>query len=240
MVDIRQYHESDRVKVTHLTGRRPHLVVSFTGIGKPETQAQKEEFVTLGHRGGRNHVLFVADTARGWYNDPATHDEIIRTVHAYQKANRIERTSVFGNSMGGYGALIFAASLGAQSCLALSAQYSADPRQVPEETRWSDYRNRITEFTRPPLADCLSPDCTYFVLHGAAGKERPHWSRFPRRGNLHHYVVPDVGHAVGRKLKAHKLLEPVARCALVSRSAAFRRALAPLDARPVHAAGVGA
>ncbi|GAB4285168.1 MAG: hypothetical protein Kow0058_04380 [Roseovarius sp.] len=222
----RPWHESARLRATYLPGRGRRLVVSFAGIGKPDAHRQSEEFVASSHQDGRNHVLFVADTLRSWYNDPGIREEIVALVDAYRRRHAIEDTVTFGNSMGGYGAVLLAGALGARVCLALSAQYSADPAVVPEEQRWREYRDRIARFTCPPLEAALSPECLYFVLHGGGRVERPHWSRFPSRPNLHHYLVGHAGHGVGRRLKAAGLMTLIAHHAINARPVAFRRALA--------------
>lgn len=220
------YHKSDRVKATSLAGHEPRLVVSFTGVGKPDARDQAEEFVKSSRQNGRNHVLFVSDTLRSWYNDPGIFEEILDVVGRYRQEHGITETVTFGNSMGGYGAVIFAGALRAKSCLAISAQYSADPAVVPEEQRWTVYRDRIDTFTRPPLENTLEPDCAYFVLHGGGKVERPHWSRFPVCPNMHHYIIGKVGHGVGKRLKAAGLINRVTECAIGVRPVAMRRALA--------------
>lgn len=226
MAPLAVLHQSERVKATSLAGREPRLVVSFSGVGKPEARHQTEEFVKSSYQCGRNHVLFVSDTLRSWYNDPGIFEEILDVVDRYRRQHGITETVTFGNSMGGYGALIFAGALGARSCLSISAQYSVDPGMVPEEMRWKVYRARIGQFTRPPLQTTLKPDCTYFVLHGGGRVERPHWSRFPVAPNLHHYIIGKVGHGVGKRLKTAGLIDRVTDCAIGVRPVALRRALA--------------
>ncbi|MEO0750693.1 MAG: hypothetical protein AAFY25_02735 [Pseudomonadota bacterium] len=219
------FYASDRVRATSLIGSEPRLVVSFTGVGKPDTREQAEEFVSTSHMRGRNHVLFVADTLRSWYNAPGIHEEILDLVESYKRTHKIKEVVTFGNSMGGYGAIIFAGALGAKSCLSFSAQFSADPQVVPEEERWMDYRGKITHFTRPPMDSTLSDDCLYFVVHGGGDREKPHWSRFPRADNFNHYLADQVGHALGKKMKAAGKIEAIAHCAILARPVAFRRAL---------------
>ncbi len=228
--EIRPLLTADSLRITGLPGRGNTLVVSFTGIGKPDRTEQEEEFVRQGWQGGENHVLFVSDTARSWFNAADVAARIVEFVEEYKTGKGIARVATFGNSMGGYGAIQFAGRLGARTCLALSAQYSADPAVVPEETRWRNWRDRITEFTMPPLEDALSPDTTYFVLHGAAEKERPHVDRFPRRAGFHHYLLPDVGHAVGRRLKETYTLGKAVRLALECRPRRFRKLMYSLGA----------
>ncbi len=219
-------YRSERLRISGLAGRKPRLVVSFAGIGKPEERHQAEGFIGSASQGGRNHVLFVADTLRSWYNDPGIRDEIVAAVAAYRHEHGIEETATIGNSMGGYGAMLLAGALGATTCLAISAQYSADPAVVPEEVRWREYRERIARFTCPPLEEALSPDCTYYVLHGGGRVERPHWSRFPHRPFIHHYLVDRAGHGIGRRIKSAYAMMPLVRHAIGGRPVAFRRVLA--------------
>lgn len=227
------FYASHRVKATSLTGVEPRLVVSFTGIGKPETQQQDEEFVGYGSQGGRNHVLFVADTLRSWYNDPGIFDEIVDVVDRYRTAHQITETITFGNSMGGHGAVLFAKALGARCCFSISGQYAADPAVVPEETRWMNYREKISAFTTPPLEQVMTTECLYFILHGGGELERPHWSRFPKGPSVRHYLVAKAGHAVGRRLKTGNLMQVATRFAIAGRPRAFREALQePLDLHP--------
>jgi len=219
------FHASERVKATFLTGREPRLIVSFTGIGKLDTREQDEEFVGYGSQGGRNHVLFIADTLRSWYNDPGIFNEIVSVVDRYRAEHGITETITFGNSMGGNGAVLFAGALGATRCLSISGQYSADPAVVPEETRWRDYRDNIAAFTCPPLADTIDTNCMYFILHGGSDLERPHWSRFPKGDNIHHFLVGKAGHGVGRRLKSQGLMKMATHFAIAGRPRAFRLAL---------------
>lgn len=199
--------------------------MSFTGIGKPDTREQDEEFISFSSQEGQNHVLFVADTLRSWYNDPGLFEEIVDLVNRYRDAHGITETVTFGNSMGGNGAVIFAQALGATRCLSISGQYSADPQVVPEEPRWREYRDNIRIFTRPPLEATIGPDCLYFILHGGGASEQPHWSRFPKGDNIHHYLVANAGHGVGRRLKSGGLMAAVAKMAIAGRPRAFRQAL---------------
>lgn len=229
-VSPQSFYMSQRVKATSLSGREPRLIVSFTGIGKPDSKVQDEEFVRYGSQGGRNHVLFVADTLRSWYNDPGIIGEIVNVVNRYRISHTINETITFGNSMGGNGAVLFSSTLGAKCCFSISGQYSVDPTVVPEETRWANYRNKISSFSAPPLEKAISTRCEYFILHGGNNLERPHWSRFPKGPNIHHHLVANAGHAVGRRLKTGKLMRKATKYAIEGRPRAFRKALQePLD-----------
>lgn len=227
---IQPRYLSDTVKITGLSGAEPSLVVSFTGVGKADQAEQQEELVLQGSQGGVNHVLFVSDTARSWYNSAGVFDEIVAFVQQYKTKNGITRTVTFGNSMGGYGAIQFAGALGADVCLALSPQYSANPADVPDETRWQKWRDNITTFTMPPLAEAISQDTTYFILNGEAEKEQQHYDQFPSKRNIHHYLLPDVGHAVGRRLKENGQLKKTVRLAFPELTHQFDKHMSDIGA----------
>ena len=229
-LEIQPRYLSKVVKITGLSGMEPSLVVSFTGIGKPDHPEQQEEFVRHGAQGGINHVLFVSDTARSWFNGAGVFDEITAFVQEYIAAQGIKRVITFGNSMGGYGAIQFAGALGADVCLALSPQYSANPADIPNETRWLNWRGQINPFTMPPLVEAINPDTTYFILNGEAEKERQHYARFPRGGNIHHYLLRDAGHAVGRRLKETGQLKKTVRLALGKRTHQFGKHMESIGA----------
>ncbi|MEE9454600.1 MAG: hypothetical protein V3V13_09490 [Paracoccaceae bacterium] len=222
-LDIQPRYLSDTVKITGLSGREPSLVVSFTGIGKPEHTEQHEEFVRQGAQGGVNHVLFVSDTTRSWFNRAGVFEEITEFIQQYKATHGITRVATFGNSMGGYGAIQFARALEADVCLAISAQYSANPKDVPDETRWRNWRDLIAEFTMPPLVDVICDTTTYFILNGEAEKERQHYAQFPTGENIHHYLLRDAGHAVGRRLKETGQLKKTIRLALGKRTHQFSK-----------------
>lgn len=229
-LNIQPRYHNDRVKITGLTGATHTLVVSFTGIGKPEHAEQQEELVLQSSQGGVNHVLFVSDTARHWYNGVGVFDEIVAFVQNYKAENDITRTVTFGNSMGGYGAIQFAGALGADVCLAISPQYSANPEDIPNETRWLNWRDGIEDFTMPPIADAIRSKTTYFILNGEAQKECQHFIQFPNGENIHNYLLRDVGHAVGRSLKKNGQLKKTVRLAFSNRIFQFGKHMSEIEA----------
>lgn len=82
-----------------------------------------------------------------WYH----HAELDAALAAVATATiGYERVVTYGSSMGGYAALHFAAASGAQAALAISPQYSIDPRIAPDETRWPAEAARIAYGTHPP------------------------------------------------------------------------------------------
>ncbi|WP_427790972.1 hypothetical protein [Brevundimonas diminuta] len=83
------------------------------------------------------HVMGVGDD---WYQYP----EMIAAMAAVRQAVAgAERVMTYGSSMGGYAALRFADAAGAHAVLAISPQYSVDPRKAPFEKRWLQDGRRI-------------------------------------------------------------------------------------------------
>jgi len=76
------------------------------------------------------HVMGVRED---WYQYP----EMAAAMQAVRQATAgAERVMTYGSSMGGYAALRFADAAGANAVLAISPQYSIDPKKMPFETRW--------------------------------------------------------------------------------------------------------
>ncbi|MEM6589208.1 MAG: hypothetical protein AAF641_12235 [Pseudomonadota bacterium] len=219
------FHSSNAVRATSLAGSEKRLVVSFTGIGRRKSKQQPEEFVGAAQMAGRNHVLFVADRVRSWYNAPGMYEEIIDLVQSYKRTHNIEQVATLGEGMGGYGAILFARALGASNSMSFAAQYSADPKVVPEDDRWMEHRAKIPHFTRPPLEAVLSENCSYFAMHADGPHDKPHWSRFPRAAQFHHYLAGVGDHSLSRKLDGAGKLHAVVHGGILGRPVALRRTL---------------
>ncbi|HEY4585782.1 MAG TPA: tetratricopeptide repeat protein [Brevundimonas sp.] len=83
------------------------------------------------------HVMGVRED---WYQYP----EMAAAMQAVRQATAgAERVMTYGSSMGGYAALRFADAAGANAVLAISPQYSIDPKKMPFETRWHQESQRI-------------------------------------------------------------------------------------------------
>ncbi|MCD2316284.1 hypothetical protein LQ954_08995 [Sphingomonas sp. IC-11] len=114
-----------------------------------------------GMRGGTVIVTFGSYTTEPILDRPGFAEEFLRTaqidaIHVINRRNRwyqhperpaalaaiaavtgdYDRVITYGSSMGGYAALRYALPCGADTAIALSPQFSADPRIVPWETRW--------------------------------------------------------------------------------------------------------
>lgn len=79
--------------------------------------------------------IHVISKNNAWYQHP----EMLAALHEIQKRTKAYgRVVTYGASMGAYGAIRFAASVNAQTAIAIAPQYSIDPAVCPFEARWSE------------------------------------------------------------------------------------------------------
>ncbi|WP_294391877.1 hypothetical protein [uncultured Sphingomonas sp.] len=119
-----------------------------------------------------------------------------------------ERLLAYGSSMGGYAALRFGHAIGAHAVLALSPQYSVDPRKVPFETRWGQEQRRIRFL--PAIEDVIRPVPSMVV----AFDPRLHFDRLqvdaiPAEAPIESVPLPHAGHPCGPFLSDIRLLHPL-------------------------------
>ena len=122
-------------------------------------------------------AIHVVNRDNQWYQYPELPDALAAVAAA---TARVPRVFTYGSSMGGYAALRFARAVGARTGIAISPQYSLDPRVVPFETRWQADLARITFRERayqPPARQVifydprLRVDARHVALFEAAGQE---------------------------------------------------------------------
>lgn len=93
-------------------------------------------------------AVHVINRRNRWYQ----HSERPAALAAVAVATRgYDRVITYGSSMGGYAALRYAVACSADTAIALSPQFSVDPRVTPWETRWQADVAR-TRFAEPPYA----------------------------------------------------------------------------------------
>jgi hypothetical protein len=210
------------------------LVVSFTGIGAGSDVVQTEEFAGTAARGGRS-VLFVTDKRRSWYNAPGLYEKIVGQLRPHLAHGGPVVT--LGNSMGGFGALLFAAPLGARTALAFGPQASVSPRIIPQETRWRELTAAIGDFRFEQISDHLGEAAEHFVLHGSGGKDAYQIEAFRPRANLHHYVLAGGRHNIAAELKQAGRLSPLIEAAVAGDRPGFDALARAAGACPREEAG---
>ncbi|WP_075219867.1 alpha/beta fold hydrolase [Acuticoccus yangtzensis] len=165
---LRILFEDERLKISHQPGAPGLAYVVFNGIALKMAGAQPDEFVkTLGEE---VTAYFVTDKARGWFNGI---DERVRAVlTSDMAANGVTRTVTIGNSMGGFGALVFARDLpGCTHAIAFVPQSSIKPNLVPFDKRYLKFARTVRRWTMPDAAAYFAPGIDYSVIHGTDGEE---------------------------------------------------------------------
>jgi tetratricopeptide (TPR) repeat protein len=116
-----------------------------------------------------------------------------------------ERLLAYGSSMGGYAALRFAGPAGAHAALALSPQYSIDPRKVPFETRWAPDQRRI-RFREELDGRIMAAPRMILAYDPMIEADRRHAELFAAATPVSLLPLPRGGHPVGGFLNDVKLL----------------------------------
>lgn len=160
---------------------------SYTNDATLDRSGFAEEFL----RGEGIDAIHVINRDNLWYQYP----EIEGALRAVRSATApYDRVITYGSSMGGYAALRFGRMCRADTAIAVSPQFSLDPRVVPFEDRWQADVARITfnERAYVPMArqyifydPRMVPDRAHFEAFVAAG------------GDPVGVAIPYAGHPVG-------------------------------------------
>lgn len=203
--------DNSALRITLYPGSSGCAVVAFAGIGLALGAIPQEEFKTS--LDGLDHdFYFVIDKQRRWYNGlDAT---IVALLNRQIRRRGTTKVATLGNSMGGFGAIIFAGQLlNCQAALAFVPQSSVDPAIVDWEHRWGEYRRGIEHWTCPDAVPLLREGVRYSLVYGAAdGPDMRHAARFDAANlaSLAVTRVPGVRHEVAKALKqAGRLRETI-------------------------------
>lgn len=150
-------------------------------------------------------AIHLLSHANDWFQTREIH-AVIQTVRKASAA--AEHLLAYGSSMGGYGALRFAGQIGAHAALALSPQFSLDPRRVPFETRWAADRRRI-RFREEIDGRIMTGPRMILAYDPLIEADRRHAELFAAATAITLLPLPRAGHAVGGFLNDIKLLRPL-------------------------------
>jgi pimeloyl-ACP methyl ester carboxylesterase len=205
--------DSERLRITEYPGTSGVHVVSFTGIGFQMGGIQTEEFRrSLSGADRRHTVTYVIDKTKSWFN--TTGQEIVDTL--LERTAPAGRVVTLGNSMGGFGAVLFAGLLPrCDRTIAFAPQFAVSPARMPErEYRWPALRAAITEHRFEHALAHHVPGGRYQVFCGASsGLDRLHADLFKAHGSgaAEVFLIERGRHAVVADLKAsgclHALLD---------------------------------
>jgi hypothetical protein len=172
-------------------------------------------------------VLAINDLKRTWYSQPTVLSQIREVFQRITERLKPGRVHGIGNSMGAYGAILFAAEMGMASSIAFSPQFSMRRTVVPEP-RWENFRpnfgNALAESLGPALA--AAPGDTW-ILHGALGLDIRHYTKFPIHPRVHHAILQGGKHALAAKIKQSGLLASFVGAAFAGEADRAESVLAP-------------
>lgn len=151
-------------------------------------------------------AIHVMGRAEDWYQYPDM-AAALATVRA--ATTGAERVVTYGSSMGAYAALRFADAVGATDVLALSPQYSIDPKVAPQELRWTQDAKRIQ--WRPELGGPMSCSARPIIIFDPTGPDRWHGERIEQDLNCRAIRLPYTAHPVTTYLGDVSLLGPLLR-----------------------------
>lgn len=183
-------------------GRR--VVVTFDSYHEP-AGTDRPGFGEAFFQAEHITAIHVMSDRNDWFQHTEIEDVLPIIREACLGAGRI---LAYGSSMGGYAALRFAGAIGAHAALALSPQYSPDPRKVPFETRWAADRRRIRFL--PSIDGPIQPGPRrIFAYDSALAADRRHAELLAAAAPMTAIALPHAGHPVGGFLNDIKLLRPL-------------------------------
>lgn len=188
-----------------------HLVVSFDNMNSREEPVPRKPWgAGFVARQGFSHLGVMMKRRCDWFR----HADLFDFFDEMRDSGffcQFRRVTFYGSSMGGYGALAFAAAAPGSSVVAFTPQTTLNPQLVPWEKRyergrlrgdWQDPRYADAAATLSALGEVLIFHDPYFAPDAA------HVERLSGP-NVRHFRSPFTGHKVMRHLKLWGILEPV-------------------------------
>lgn len=195
---------SDDIAVRRIGARGGTVIVTFgsyTNDPSLDRPGFGEEFLA---RAGLD-AIHVINRQNRWYQHPER-DEALAAIAAVV-ARSYRRAITYGSSKGGYAALRYAVSCGADTAIALSPQFSVNPRVAPWEVRWQADVVR-TQFNEPPC----DPAATQYVFYDPrVTLDARHVDLIERAGPVIRIPIPYGGHPVGALLAETGVLQAAIR-----------------------------
>jgi pimeloyl-ACP methyl ester carboxylesterase len=186
------------------------LAVAFTGISHGLGGIHFEFGRSLGKI--RCATLLVRDIGLRWYqygpDDPSAAGAVVARIRYTAKRAGAKRIVCIGNSMGGFGALLYGSLLQADAVIAFCPQTAIDPAitSAMGDRRWSNYQTNIPDYPYGDISRLPQPR-NVTVCYGSndsldvAHVDRLKWA-------VKRIVMPS-GHGAVRELKNQGKLIPL-------------------------------
>jgi len=221
-IPVQDLIDSDALRIRWMPGTSSRLVVVFGGVQHNLGGVPMDEFAGSVSENGVVHVLFINDLNCTWYSVPGLYDQICTVARDLMDREGLSDIRLIGNSMGGYGALLFAAPLGAQVAFALSPQISMHPDVIAEE-RWQHFRPAFGPDLAMGVHQLMPPSgalqmiCTFGARDASDLRQA---ALLPQGAEqVHVYKVKGCGHDAVKHFKAAGVLREVVQAGLAGDTA---------------------
>lgn len=199
-------HRDPDLFVAWLPGRTSRLVLVFLSMIPKPLNPDRLEFMGVASNHGENPVVFINDRRWTWYSKPAMRDRITSVVRQFIATHGIDEVWSVGNSMGGYGAILFCDRLPISNVVAFVPQILLTDYiiRLPD---WLPNRSRITRDAVHDLTPIMAAaDTRFSIVTGDAESQhnfhRDHLLRqLPDAGHVQVMIAPGQAHDVARWVK---------------------------------------
>jgi hypothetical protein len=140
------------------------LVISLSGFGPANGEIPFESVHSLKSLTLNPCLIYVKDNSRSWYTNKNGFDDLITFLKEFISQNKISDISVFGISMGGFGAVLLANKLNANRAIALSPRTLIGPK-CTFDSRNKEYMDHLFDIEVDDMRDLLSENSHVTVLY---------------------------------------------------------------------------
>lgn len=187
----RELYRSTNLVVREVAaGSRDRWVVTFDNYGIGHG-FERWGFGEAWLRAQRISAIHIMGRAEDWYQYEDIGEALATARSALEGASRV---ITYGSSMGGYAAIRFADAVGANAAVALSPQYSLDPRIAGHDKRWSQDVDRI--HWRPDLNGSLECQAEVVIAFDPIGLDGWHGRRIVDETRAIPIKLPHTAHPV--------------------------------------------
>lgn len=171
---------------------QPRVVVAFPPFDYPPSEQADGWGSRSFTKRGIAHVC-VFHRAEDWHQN----DDFFDAMRACRDfLGQGVAVTTYGFSMGGYGAMLGAATVQADRVVAVSPQSSVDPKAVPFERRYRPQWAAMTGWKHDLTAQVQGHDAAYIVLYDPLHRlDRKHEALLPKPHGYTRCLLHGVGHA---------------------------------------------
>ncbi|KEO60193.1 hypothetical protein [Thioclava indica] len=203
------FYETEHHVITHVPGQE-RLVVSFDNLASLEAQGPRKPWGYEMVRERQWGSLGVMIKAKDWFRSIEL-SSYLTELRDQGLFSSYPAVSMYGSSMGGYGACLFAPLAPGCTVVAFAPQSSLSAQDAPFEKRYR-YARRNYDWTRPEWRDAAQglPHAgkAYLIYDPTVSEDQLHARRL-HGSKVIDLAWPDLTHKVPPSLKRMGILKPV-------------------------------